>query len=111
MSGAEREQGQGPAPQPRGGGERGVARSARHAHEQGPPANSGAGVTEAGSGRARGAEQRSGERGGPVGWAPSRRERGRVGHTWNTWASRGEGKNGSGPKEQEGFRFIQINFN
>jgi hypothetical protein len=65
---------------------------------------------EVGSGRARDAEQRSGG-GGPVRWAPSRRERGCVGRAWNTWAGRGEGKNGPGPKEQEGFQFIQINFN
>jgi hypothetical protein len=57
--------GAGPAPQQRGGGERPV-RSARHAHEQGPLAGSDAGTIEAGSGRARGTEQRSGEMRGRV---------------------------------------------
>jgi hypothetical protein len=52
------------------GGERTRARSTWHAHEQGPTADSGVGVMKAGSGRAHGTEQRSGERrGGPGSWA------------------------------------------
>jgi hypothetical protein len=70
-----------------------------HAHEQGPLAGNGAGVIEAGSGRARSAEQRSGERrGGPVRWAPFGRERGHVGHAWNMWVGRGEGRSWGGPE-------------
>jgi hypothetical protein len=104
MSGVEREQGQVPTPWPCGGVERGGGRSAWHAHKQGPPTGSGVGAMEAGSGRARGTEQ-SGERRGPVGWAPSGRERG-------AWAAPGtyglaEEKEGAGPGliEQCQFRF------
>jgi hypothetical protein len=82
----------------------GGGRSAWHAHKQGPPTGSGVGAMEAGSGRARGTEQ-SGERRGPVGWAPSGRERG-------AWAAPGtyglaEEKEGAGPSliEQCQFRF------
>jgi hypothetical protein len=44
--------------------EGGGFQSAWHAHEQGRPAGSGTSATEAGNGLVRGAEQRSGERGG-----------------------------------------------
>jgi hypothetical protein len=81
MSRVEREQGQGPAPLPRGRRREGAVWSVRQAHEQGSPPVSGAGAMEAGSGRARGAEQRSEERRGSGQGGPSGRERGHVGCT------------------------------
>jgi hypothetical protein len=81
----------------------GGVQSVWHAHEQGPSAGSGAGVIEAGSGRARSAEQRSGERrGGPVGWGGAHLEE--RGGTWVTPGTCGSAEEkegaGAGPREQ-----------
>jgi hypothetical protein len=58
----------------------GGVQSVWHAHEQGPSAGSGMGAIEAGSGRARSAEQRSEERRGGSG---------RVGPIWKREGARG----------------------
>jgi hypothetical protein len=72
----------------------GAVRSVWHAHEQGPSAGSGASTTEVSSGQARGAEERRGS--GQVG--PIWKREGRVGHAWNTWVGRGEGRSWGGPE-------------
>jgi hypothetical protein len=54
--------------------------------------------TRRGEGGRRSGDARVVEEGGPVRWALHGRERGHVGHAWNTWAGSGEGKQ-AGPEE------------
>jgi hypothetical protein len=80
----------------------GAVQSVWHAHEQGPSAGSGMGTIEAGSGRARSAEQRSEERrGGVRSGGPHLEERGGTWVTPGTCGSAEEKEGaGAGPREQ-----------